>query len=128
MAFAAPLAIAAAVGGSALSAYGSHKAGISQKNASMYAAEVARNNSIIAGQRADYATKAGQTQATATSLKGAAQLRRIKVAQAASGIDVNAGSAVDVQASQREVNKLDTETVLHNAELQAYGYRAQAKN
>jgi hypothetical protein len=31
-----------------------------------------------------------------------------------------------VQESERETNKLDTETVLNNAELQAYGYRSNA--
>jgi hypothetical protein len=40
--------------------------------------------------------------------------------------DRGAGSAVNVQASERGTNVLSTETVLNNAELQAYGYRAAA--
>ena len=43
-----------------------------------------------------------------------------KTAQAANNIDVNTGSAVDVRASEREADVLDTATVLSNAELEAY--------
>lgn len=39
---------------------------------------------------------------------------------------MNTGSAVNVQAPERETNVLNSETVLNNAELQAYGYRAAA--
>lgn len=59
------------------------------------------------------------------SLKGAAQGGKIKASQAANGIDVNTGSAVDVQTGAREANELDSETVLNNAQLSAYGYRSQ---
>jgi hypothetical protein len=59
-------------------------------------------------------------------MKGAENLGKIKTAQAASGIDVNSGSALNVQTGAREASKLDTETVLSNAELQAYGYRTAA--
>jgi len=93
-----------------------------------YEAQVARNNAIIAQQNADRAAAAGRAQAEATSQKGAAEVARIKAAQAASGIDVNTGSSTDVQASARSLNQLDTETVLNNAQVQAYGYRSQAQN
>jgi hypothetical protein len=87
---------------------------------------VATNNAIIAEQNATYASDAGLASAAASSLKGAAASGKIKATQAASGIDVNTGSAVNVQASERETNVLNAETVLNNAELQAYGYRAKA--
>ncbi len=124
---AAALPIAALVG-AGISAYGTIEQGQATSNAASYQAAVAKNNQIIANQNASYAEQAGEAQATATSLKGAATGAKIKAAQAANGIDVNTGSAVDVQASQREVSQLDTETVLNNAELQAYGYRANATN
>ena len=38
---------------------------------------------------------------------------------------MNTGSAVNVQAPERETNVLNSETVLNNAELN-YGYRAAA--
>jgi hypothetical protein len=126
MAIAAPLALVAGGIGAGVSAYGQVEAGQATANAANYQAAVASNNAIIANQNADYAVAAGQAEAAMSSMKGAAQVGRIKTAQAASGVDVNTGSAVAVQAGQREVNKLDSETLLNNAELKAYGYRSQA--
>jgi undecaprenyl pyrophosphate synthase len=94
----------------------------------MYEGQVARNNATIAAQNADYSRQAGQQQATITSMKGAAKGADIKTGLAAHGVDVNTGSALDVEAGQRETNELDTETVLNNADLQAYGYTTQAVN
>ena len=93
-----------------------------------YKGQVARYNAIIADQNADYAIQAVTQQSAAASMKGAARGAAIKTSQAASGIDVNTGSAVDVQASDRMVAQLDAETVLNDAELQAYGYRTQKTN
>jgi hypothetical protein len=112
--------------GAGTSAIGTIEQGEATSNAAAYSAQVAANNAVIAQQNATYAEAAGQQQAAATSLKDAAASGKVKAAQAASGIDVNTGSAVNVQASERETNVLNTETVLNNAELQAYGYRAAA--
>jgi hypothetical protein len=112
--------------GAGVSAMGTLEQGQATANAANYQAQVSRNNALIAEQNAGYATAAGQRHAADTSLKGAATMGRIKSSQAASGIDVNTGSAVDVQAGARTAEKLDTETVLNNAMLQAYGYRSQA--
>ena len=133
MAFVAALpAIAAVAGiaGAGVSAYGAVEAGqaakqqsIATANAANYSAQVAANNAAIAETNAKHAEAAGAAQAQAVSLKGRETSGKIRVAQAASGIDPNTGSAVDVQTSQAEKNTLDTETVMSNAELQAYGYR-----
>lgn len=125
MAF-APLVLGAA--GTAVSALGIYQQGQARAASANYQAQVAANNAIIAGQNADYAVNAGQAKAAAQSLKGAAIGGRIKASQAANNVDVNTGSAVDVQQSQREISKLDTETTLNNAQLQAYGYRANQTN
>lgn len=112
---------ALAIAGAGISAVGSIESGL-------YAGQVAKNNSTIATQNANYAREAGSEQATAQSIKGAAEGARIKTAQAANGVDVNSGSAVDVQEGQRETSRLDAETVLNNADLSAYGYTTQANN
>ncbi|MBB3453883.1 hypothetical protein FHT86_002139 [Rhizobium sp. BK313] len=114
--------------GAATSAVGSVFGGIASANQANYQAEVAKNNAKIAEQNATQATEAGEAQAQAESEKGAQVAGGIIAAQAANGIDVNSGSAVDVQQSQREESKLDTNTVMHNAELSAYGYRTQSTN
>jgi len=122
----APILPFLAVASAVTSAVGTISSGIATSNAASYQAQVAKNNQIIAEQNAKYASAAGEAQAQATSLRGAAAAGHIKAAQAASGVDVNTGSALGVQQSQRELSNLDTETVLNNAELQAYGYRTQA--
>ena len=110
-----------ALAGAGASAVGTLEAG-------SYQGEVASNNAKIATQNAAYAREAGQEQAAIASRKGAAQGAALKTGLAANGVDVNSGSAVDVEAGARETSKLDAETVLNNAELQAYGYTTQATN
>lgn len=126
MAFAAPLALAAGVIGGGISAAGQLEAGAASANAASYRAQVAKNNADIAIQNATYAEQAGQAKGTVQSMKGAAIAGKIKAGQGASGVDVNSGSSVAVQAGQREAEKLDTETVLNNSQLEAYGYRTRA--
>lgn len=126
MAFAAPLALVAGVIGGGITAAGQLEAGQATANAATYRAQVARNNTDISNQNAVYAEQAGQAKATAQAMKGAQVAGKIKAGQGASGVDVNSGSNVAVQAGQREVAKLDTETVLNNAQLEAYGYRTRA--
>jgi hypothetical protein len=87
---------------------------------------VATNNAATARNNATYAEESDRAQAEAVSLKGAATMGKIKTGQAASGIDVNTGSASNVQASELQVSKLDTAQTQANADLQAYGYRTQA--
>lgn len=111
-----------------VSTAGAVQQGNQAKKIGTYQAAVASNNALIAEQNADYAIKAGQQQAATESMKGAATVGAIKSAQAASGVDVNTGSAVDVQESERLRSALDTQTVMHNAQLKAYGYRTQATN
>lgn len=118
----------ATVAGGIKGSQGARAGGEAAAAASRYQAQIARNNAIIAKQRADYAIAAGQQRAAIQSMKGAAVAGKIKAGQAASGIDVNTGTAVDVQASQRETAQLDTETALHNSQIEAYGYRVQASN
>jgi hypothetical protein len=117
---------AAGIAGAATTAIGTLEGGAATKNAATYQAQVAANNAEIAKRNANYSEEAGQAQAAAVSLKGAATAGKIKTAQAASGVSVNTGSNVDVQISDREVSKLNAEQTLSNADLQAYGYRTAA--
>lgn len=121
MGFALPLLIGAQIGGQILGAG-------AQANAADYQAQVAENNATVMRQNEAYASAAGSAAATTQSLKSAAVGGRIKASQAANNIDVNSGSAVNVQKSQREAGELDTATTENNALLQAYGYKTQATN
>lgn len=124
MAFAALPALGAV--GAGVSAIGTIEGGEATSAADSYQAQVARNNATIAQQNAVYSEQAGGAQAQAESLKGAAQGGLLKASQAANGIDVNSGSAVDVQTSQHDQAQLDTQTTANNAALKAYGYRTEA--
>lgn len=112
--------------GAGVSALGAITGGIAQGQEASYQAQVARNNAQIAQQNAGYATAAGSQQAEATSLEGAEKSGQLKAAQGANNIDVNSGSAVAAQVSEREANQLNTETMMNNALLNAYGYKSQA--
>jgi len=127
MCFATAALVAGAVG-AGTSAIGTIEGGQATANAASYNAQVAKNNAVVATQNAQFTMASGQERAQAESLKNAQTAGKIKASQAASGIDVNSGSAVNVQQSQREEGELDTQTTLSNAALTAYGYRTQAVN
>lgn len=113
----AALALTAVSGG--MKVIGDINEGQAVANEAKYNAQVATNN-------AAYSAAAGQSQAEAESLKNAQVAGRVKAAQAANGVDVNSGSAVDVQESQREAGVVDVQNIENNALLQAYGYKSQA--
>lgn len=114
--------------GTAVSAFGSIAGGVAQANAADYQAQVADNNARIAQQNAAHAAQAGEQKAADASQKGAANLGAIKAAIAANGLDVNSGSALDVEKSARSTSQLNTLRTENDAQLQVYGYRSQATN
>lgn len=120
------IAAVAGLAGSGISAIGGITSGAAGAQAANYQAEVAKNNATIANQNAAYAIQAGEQQATTQGLKGRAEGQHLKAEIAANGIDVNTGSAVDLEESQGKKAELDTETTRQQAALTAYGYRTQA--
>lgn len=99
-----------------------------QTDMSQYQAQVARNNATSAKNNATYAMQVGEVDATTEGLKGRSRLGAIKAAQAANGLDVNTGSAVDVRAGEAAAARQDVLTTRSNAALKAYGYRTDAAN
>jgi hypothetical protein len=120
--------IVSSVLGGFMGAEGTRQAGKASSAASYYQAAVAAHNAQIAEQQADRALAAGTVETQAVGLKSAANLGAIKAEQAASGIDVNTGSAVDVQASARMLGKQAADQTMNNAQERAWGYRVQAQN
>jgi hypothetical protein len=112
--------------GALASAGGALYSGIATSQAASYRATVARNNAAMANANATRAIAAGQQQAQDKSLQNAAALGALTTGLAANGVDVNSGSALDLQASQRAKGQLDASTTLHNSQVQAYGYRTNA--
>src|SRR5262245_9354262 len=100
--------------------------GIAAGNAASYQSQVAANNAQIARQNARYSASAAAAQTEQAGLKARAQNANLRAALAANGVDVNTGSAADVQDAQRRLGAFDTATVANNAALKIYGYKAQS--
>ena len=102
--------------------------GFAGGRAADFQAQIAKNNAQIARYNAQSATEAGNAAAVQSMLRTRAIVGQTKAAQAASGIDVNSGSALDVQASERMLGMMDALTIRSNAARAAYGYQAEAGN
>ncbi len=118
--------IAAAIGGSLLSAQGEKQKAAATSQMYTYQAGIADLNRRIALNNRDYAIYSGGEDAKRFGMKSAQVAGSIKATEAASGIDVRAGSKVAVQAGQKQVSDLDTATIRNNAARKAYGYELEA--
>lgn len=118
--------LGASLAGGMLSAFGATQQGAAQQQMYNYRAQVARINADINRQNASWAREKGETEAMQYGLKAAQQRGAIKVAQAASNLDVTSGSAVDVQRSQEKIKDLDTAMIRSNAAKIAYDYETKA--
>jgi hypothetical protein len=95
-------------------------------NMSDYQAGVAKMNQQIALQQADYARSVGEVEAEESGMKTRAEVGMTKATQAASGLNVNTGSAVDVRSSMVELGAFDQNTIRANAAKVAWGYDIEA--
>jgi len=114
--------LGASLGGGLLSAFGAHQAGERQQQMYNYQAQVARINADIDKQNAAYARNKGEIEATQYGQKAAQQRGGILSAQAASGLDVNSGSAAQVRSSQGTLTRMDLTQIRSNAAKVAYDY------
>lgn len=118
--------------GAALGAAGGIVAGIGAKESAdaqaaayRYKAGVALLNKQINEQNASWARSAGDVQATISGLKARSQIAETKITQAASGLDVNSGTAAQVRADQVDISAFDQNTIRWNAAKEAYGYETK---
>lgn len=116
------IGIGSSIAGGILGAYGAEKSGQAQQTMYNYQAQVARINSQIDLQNRDYALNVGEIQATNEGMKLSQQAGQIRATQGASNIDVNSGSAAQVQGSQRKIAALDLTQIRSNAAKTAYDF------
>ena len=109
-----------------LGAAGAVTGGISKAESASYQAQIARNNAVISQQNASRSASAGAAQTEQAGLAARNKLAEVRASEAANGLDVNAGSAADVQVGEHEMGDLNARTVSNNSALQTYGYSAQA--
>lgn len=120
------VAAVATVVAAGISAYGAVSSANAQSNANKYNATIATDNAQIAKQNADFAAISGRAQAEQAALQTRAKIGGIKAQQAASGVDVDSGTDLDVRSSAQELGELNAINVRSNAVRQAYGYQNQS--
>lgn len=114
--------------GAITSAIGSLEAGKAASEANQYQAQIALNNAAVAKRNASTVGEEGEIEAANQGLKNRATAGTITANQAANGLDVNSGSAVNVRKSADLIGQMDAMTIRSNAAREAYGYQTQANN
>lgn len=122
------IGLGANVAGGGLGIFSALAGGSAKAEAYKYQSSMAWYNAAIAKQNEKYAFDVGEQQAEKAGIAGAAQAGQIKAAQAASGLDVNSGSAKRVQESQHLVSQMDLQTIREKAAKTAYDFSVQATN
>lgn len=107
--------------GSGISAIG----GLMQGNAQSAAA---KNNAIVARERAENKAKEGEMRAEQEMQKTRAEVAGIKANQGASGVDLGSDSSIDVRSSAEELGELNAINIRANAAREAYGYQTESAN
>lgn len=118
--------LGASLAGGMLSAYGAQKDASATQSMYNYRAQVSRINADINRQNAAWARDKGERETVQYGMKAAQQRGGIITAQAASGLDVNTGSAKQVRESQQKIVDMDTSQIRSNAAKIAYDYETKA--
>lgn len=90
-----------------------------------YRERVAQNNQILAERAAEDARERGKIEERQRRILTEQQLGQQRAASASRGVDVNVGSALDLQADTAAFGELDALTIRSNAEREALGFETQ---
>ncbi|MCO7513713.1 hypothetical protein NJF44_01335 [Pseudomonas guariconensis] len=90
-------------------------------------AEANLQNAAFADAAASDAIKRGEFEADQSRIDTRAMIGAQRAGFAANGIDVNSGSAADVQDDTAALGEQDALTIKNNAAREAWGYRTQAQ-
>jgi hypothetical protein len=120
------IGLGSSLAGGILSAFSAEKEGQSQSQMYSYQAQVARINAQIDRQNSEWALHKGDVEGRQYGMKAGQQFGQIRAAQGASGLDVNSGSANEVQQSQRAITHMDEAQIRENSGKTAYDYRFKA--
>jgi hypothetical protein len=127
--------VATMIVGTALKTVGDIKSGNAMKRAGEKQQEAAESQAELG----DYNANVAELQAEDAILRGELDEQRFRslvrgavgsqrAGMAAQGVDVNHGSAVDVQADAATLGELDALTIKTNARREAWGYEVQGEN
>ena len=113
------LALAAAIGGSAVSAFGMYQQGQAAKRSAAYNAAIQRNQAIAARQKADYDARRKRSEVETL-------LARQRAGFAKGGV-VLEGTPLEVLEATAEAGELDAQAIIYGGEVGATGYESHAQ-
>lgn len=116
-----PLVLTAASG--LMQASAQRQAGREAKAEADYKAAIQRNNSIRANYLAQDAIERGDIEEREERIRGRLLIGQMRAVMAANGVDVNTGSAAELQIDQAATNELEARTVRNNAAREAQEFR-----
>lgn len=114
--------------GTGLTAGGQVLSGLGQAQQFLFRAQVASHNAAAMRANANAEREAGAYGESVAKLRTGERVASQRAAFAANGVDVNTGSAADVQASTAKVGALDAAMIHYNASRAAYGDEVSAQN
>jgi hypothetical protein len=117
---------AAALAGGAVTAFGKYEGLESQSANAAFQAQVAANSAAIERTNYKLQIESGEQEVANQEMQLRSQVGTQKAGQAASGVDVNSGSAAASRAGTAEVGTLDALTKRSNNARQAYGFEVAA--
>lgn len=100
--------------------------GMANVQAGNFNATVNRQNAVLADISAGDAIARGHLAAATALLKGSVMQGKQTTALVASGVQANAGSALDVLSGTALMSKLDADRIGNDAAREAWGYRTKA--
>ena len=113
--------------GTAVSALGAARHASAQRNQAQYQARVAENNAITANRLAEDSIQRGRIEEQRNRQQTRQLQGRQTAALAASGVDVQSGSALDVISDTAALGEIDALTIRDNASREAWQRRVQAQ-
>lgn len=115
-------------GATGLGLIGGLMAADAEKAAGEYQEQQYRLNADFADLKAKEALRQGDIEASRYAAKGRQMVGRQRASLAAQGIDINVGSAIDVQEETKRIVEMDTNQIRTNAMRQAWGFKTEATN
>lgn len=98
------------------------------KSQGEYQAQIANTNAKLADIKSQDAIDRGNRSANLNDTQTKKLIGSQRAALAAQGIDVNSGSAVDVQSDSASLGALDSLTIRNNAWRESWGYKVESVN
>lgn len=123
---AVPIVIGASVLAAGVSAYSTIQQTNEAAAAARYQEQVAENNAAIARAKAADALERGRVEEREQQIKTSQILGQFRASAASRGVDVDAGSALDIQGDIEELGRLEAAQVISNSQREALGFENQA--